>query len=98
MVVMSATLDAGLLAAQLRTDAVVTVEVERHPVDVSYRPPEPGEDLTTAVTRAVVDVVTAGNHSETGDILVFLPGVGAIERVSDSCRHRALVSARPTSS
>lgn len=81
MVVMSATLDAGLLAAQLRTDAVVTVEAERHPVDVSYRPPEPGEDLTTAVTRAVVDVVTAGNHSETGDILVFLPGVGAIERV-----------------
>ena len=42
IVVMSATLNAETLAARLRTDAVVKVEAERHPVTVSYRPPEPG--------------------------------------------------------
>ena len=45
------------LAARLRTDAVVKVEAERHPVTVSYRPPEPGEDLTDAAATAVVDAV-----------------------------------------
>ena len=34
--------------ARLRTDAVVKVEAERHPVTIGYRPPEPGEDLTDA--------------------------------------------------
>ena len=39
-------LDAEALGARLRTDAVVKVEAERHPVTISHRPPEPGEDLT----------------------------------------------------
>ncbi len=79
MIVMSATLDADLLAARLRTDAVVSVDAERHPVAISYRPAEPGEDLLDAVARSVRDATVDPVH--TGDILVFLPGVGAIERV-----------------
>ncbi|MEM9466938.1 MAG: ATP-dependent helicase HrpB [Actinomycetota bacterium] len=79
MIIMSATLDADLLAARLRSDAVVNVEAERHPVTISYRPPEPGEDLTDAVARATIDALGSADH--TGDLLVFLPGVAAIERV-----------------
>ena len=79
LIVMSATLDADVLAARLRTDAVVRVDAERHPVRVTYRPPEPGEDLLDAVSRATVHATTSAEHD--GDILVFLPGVGAIERV-----------------
>ena len=89
IVVMSATLDAEALAARLRTDAVVKVEAERHPVTISYRPPEPGEDLTDAAAAAVVDAV--GSDAHAGDLLVFLPGVGAITRVERSVR-RALGS------
>ena len=89
IVVMSATLDAEALAARLRTDAVVKVEAERHPVTISYRPPEPGEDLTDAAAAAVVDAV--GSDAHAGDLLVFLPGVGAITRVERAVR-RALGS------
>ena len=77
-------LDAEALAARLRTDAVVKVEAERHPVTISYRPPEPGEDLTDAAAAAVVDAV--GSDAHAGDLLVFLPGVGAITRVERSVR------------
>ena len=84
IVVMSATLDAEALAARLRTDAVVKVEAERHPVTISYRPPEPGKDLTDAAAAAVVDAV--GSDAHAGDLLVFLPGVGAITRVERSVR------------
>ena len=79
MIVMSATLDAELLATRLRTDSIVSVDAERHPVDISYRPPEPGEGLLDAAARVIGEVLGSGEH--TGDVLVFLPGVGAIERV-----------------
>ena len=79
LIVMSATLNADLLAARLRTDAVITVDAERHPVEISYQPPQPGEDLLEAVGRATVHATTSPHHD--GDILVFLPGAGAIERV-----------------
>ncbi|MDP7384003.1 MAG: helicase-related protein, partial [Acidimicrobiales bacterium] len=89
IVVMSATLDAKALGGRLRTDAVVKVEAERHPVTISHRPPQPGEDLTDAAAAAVVDAV--GSDAHAGDLLVFLPGVGAITRVERSVR-RALGS------
>ena len=88
IVVMSATRRRSA-GARLRTDAVVKVEAERHPVTISYRPPEPGEDLTDAAAAAVVDAV--GSDAHAGDLLVFLPGVGAITRVERSVR-RALGS------
>ncbi|MEM9201135.1 MAG: ATP-dependent helicase HrpB [Actinomycetota bacterium] len=79
MIIMSATLEADVVAARLRSDAIVSVDAERHPVEVSYRPPEPGEDLLDAVSRSVTDAVNSPAHR--GDVLVFLPGVAAIERV-----------------
>ena len=79
LVVMSATLDADVLAARLRSDAVVSADAVRHPVTVTYRPPEPGEELLDAVARATADALSSSAH--VGDVLVFLPGVGAIERV-----------------
>ena len=84
VIVMSATLDADVLATRLRSDAVISVEAERHPVAISYRPPEPGEELLDAVARATADAIADPAHG--GDILVFLPGVGAIERVARKLR------------
>ncbi|MEO0492509.1 MAG: ATP-dependent helicase HrpB, partial [Actinomycetota bacterium] len=84
IVAMSATLDADTLATRLRTDAVVRVDAERHPVAVTHRPPEPGDDLTDAAAATIVDVVGSSDH--VGDVLVFLPGVGAINRVDRALR------------
>ena len=84
VIVMSATLDADVLATRLRSDAVISVEAEHHPVAISYRPPEPGEELLDAVARATADAIADPAHG--GDILVFLPGVGAIERVARKLR------------
>ncbi len=86
VIVMSATLDAEVLATRLGTDAVVSVDAERHPVAVSYRPPGPGEDLVAATTSAVLNALSTPTH--VGDVLVFLPGVGMITRI-----HERLVSA-----
>lgn len=86
LVLMSATLDAHALATRLRTDAVVAVVATTHPVDVVHRPPAPGENVETAAVGAVVAVIDDASH--VGDVLVFLPGAGAINRVERDLRRR----------
>lgn len=79
IVVMSATLDAGPLAAYL---ACPTLEAEGRsfPVQVAYAPP--------AAARSIPELAAQGTEralSESiGDVLVFLPGVGEIRRTAES--------------
>ena len=104
VLVMSATLDGDRVAALLGAAApgdgpgeagpapVVTSESRSHPVDVRYAPRRPREWLEPAVVAAVR---TALRTEPEGDVLVFLPGAGEIERVADDLREALGASAGP---
>jgi ATP-dependent helicase HrpB len=92
LLAMSATPDTDALIDVLPDTTVIESEGRMHPVDIRWVPREPGtgrrrqgriEDATAAaVLRALRD--------ETGDVLVFLPGIGEINRTQ-----QALTSAVP---
>jgi ATP-dependent helicase HrpB len=79
LLVMSATLEGGPIAALLGRAPVVTSEGRMHSVEVRYRPRRPEEPVEAATAGAVRDVLEA----ERGDVLVFLPGAGEIRRVEE---------------
>ena len=82
VLVMSATLEGGPVAALLGDAAVVTSEGRAHPVEVIYRPRRSETRLEPAVAGAVRHALEA----EDGDVLVFLPGAGEIRRVEGLLR------------
>jgi len=76
LVVMSATIDAEPIAAWLGDAPILACEGRLHPVKIENRGRRSDERLEDHVTLAVRDLL----QEETGDILVFLPGVGEIRR------------------
>ncbi|MFT5530951.1 MAG: ATP-dependent helicase HrpB [Candidatus Poriferisodalaceae bacterium] len=82
ILVMSATIEVDRVAKLVGgpTPAPVVQSPGRaHRIDVHWFPPDAGERLERAVVRAVLDAV----EQFTGNVLVFLPGVGEISRVQD---------------
>jgi len=77
IVVMSATLDSGPVAAFLNGCPVVDVPGRLHPLDVGYAP-------GATVADAVGDVMQASR----GDVLCFLPGAFEIRRAIDDLHAR----------
>lgn len=77
IVAMSATADAGRFAALLDAP-VVESSGRQHPVDVRYAPPGRDERLESAVVSTIGRVLRECE----GDVLVFLPGIGEIDRVA----------------
>lgn len=73
---MSATAQSNQLSALLEDSPVVLSEGRSHPVDIRYLPRNRNDRLEIAVTEAVL---TALRETD-GDILVFLPGIGEINR------------------
>ncbi len=77
ILIMSATLDAAAAAALLGDAPVIEAEGRPYPVDIRYaetaRSREPAADTARAVRQALAE--------RDGDLLVFLPGAGEIERV-----------------
>jgi ATP-dependent helicase HrpB len=88
LIVMSATLDTEQLQAYLGQGAsgavpVLSVDAPRFPVRILHS--ESSVKDGAALARAVVSAVeTCLEEQPTGDILVFLPGMGEILRVRDS--------------
>lgn len=76
IIVMSATLDAEPVARFLGHCHRVRSEGRSHPVDITYLPGGPGVPLEGQVLRAARTALEDAD----GDILVFLPGVGEIQR------------------
>jgi ATP-dependent helicase HrpB len=74
----SATVAAGRLAALLGSAPVITAEARTYPVDVLYHPPARGERIEASVARTIHTALSDVD----GDLLVFLPGTGEINRVS----------------
>lgn len=82
ILVMSATLEGGPVAALLGGAPVVTSEGRTHPVEVRHHPRRPGRRLEAEVAALVREALAA----EPGDVLVFLPGAGEIRRVAGLLR------------
>ncbi|MBL8543029.1 MAG: ATP-dependent helicase HrpB [Hyphomonadaceae bacterium] len=85
IVVMSATLDAARIAALLGDAPVIVSEGRMFPVRHIYRSRDPRARLEDEVASAV----RAALGSETGSMLVFLPGVREIERTAELLRTSA---------
>ena len=89
ILVMSATLDAGPVAALLGNAPVITSAGRSFPVEERY--------MTAArdvrLPRRVADAVNSALHDTKGDILVFLPGAGEIS--SCAAQLRALAGKKP---
>lgn len=88
ILVMSATIDAGRIAALIgdtEPAPVVTSDAREHAVEVRWMPmPKRGRlepHLATAVTAAL--------DREVGDVLAFLPGMGEMRRVADLLEERS---------
>ncbi|HEY5875575.1 MAG TPA: ATP-dependent helicase HrpB, partial [Ilumatobacteraceae bacterium] len=92
---MSATIDAGRLAALLSAGsggaAVPVIEAggRPHPVDVRWFPKKPNERLEPAIST----VIQTALRREEGDALVFLPGAGEITRVAQQLETAGLPAA-----
>lgn len=79
ILIMSATLDTEVLAARLGNAPVITSLGKFFPVDFVYEPPPANEPLPQTAARAVGCAL----RDQTGDLLVFLPGVGEIHRTEE---------------
>jgi ATP-dependent helicase HrpB len=76
LIVMSATLHAGPIAAQLGNAPTIHSEGRAYPVSIEWMPGLGRETLDEHVGRALQEVL----QRRSGDALVFLPGVGEIHR------------------
>jgi ATP-dependent helicase HrpB len=76
ILVMSATLDTRAAADLLNGAPIIEAAGRSFPVEVRYAQRAPGDPIATVET-AVLDAL----QDRTGDLLVFLPGTGEIERV-----------------
>ncbi len=97
LLIMSATLETEALQKYLASQGLavtaVDVEAQRFPLEIRYLlKPVPERGLEAAVERACRQVV---DERPTGDLLVFLPGMGEIrrveERLADLAREQGLV-------
>jgi ATP-dependent helicase HrpB len=78
LVAMSATLEAGPLARFLGDAAVITSEGRSYPVTVRHLASPDEREMGRAVTSAITEALA----ETTGDVLVFLPGLGEIRRAA----------------
>jgi len=85
---MSATAQTQLFAHVLADDQgdapIVTSEGRTFPIDVRYVPRQRNDRLENAIT----DVVLGALNTDDGDILVFLPGIGEINRAQTLLKER----------
>lgn len=81
LVVMSATLVADPVARFLNAPTM-HVEGRCFPVEIEYQAPRERSRLEDEVARGVRRLLVRGVD---GDVLVFLPGVGEIQRASEAC-------------
>lgn len=85
VVVMSATLDVQSIAHYLGDCPVLSSRGRRFPVEIAWQPRPRDQPLEQAVARGVERVL----RDTDGDVLVFLPGKGEIQRATDALRTTA---------
>jgi ATP-dependent helicase HrpB len=85
VVVMSATVEPGPVAAYLGGCPVVDSAGRSFPVEVKYRPRRSDTPVSVAVADAVREVLA----ETTGDVLAFLPGLREIRQAADDLERLA---------
>ncbi|MFO1201737.1 MAG: ATP-dependent helicase HrpB [Tabrizicola sp.] len=93
LLVMSATLDAGPVAALMGGAPVVTSEGRAYPVETRWLPKPP--DASLRLEAVVAGAVKAALEETEGGMLVFLPGEGEIRRVEGMLAGLPGVTVRP---
>lgn len=93
LLVMSATLDAGPVAALMGDAPVVTSEGRAYPVETRWLPKPP--DASMRLEAVVAGAVKAALEETEGGMLVFLPGEGEIRRVEGMLSGLPGVAVRP---
>lgn len=95
IMVMSATIDTGLVQGYLENSKTVTGKGFLYPVEVIYQAIASGRDTFAAAAQAIVKTVAESAPDE--EYLVFLPGAGEIKNVQqqlesskETARHRVL--------
>ncbi len=83
MVIMSATLEAKRLSQFLLDCEVIDVPGKVYPLDLRHQNQSLSLRTDGAFYHRVVDAVFAAEQETQGDILVFLPGTGEIQRVRE---------------
>ncbi len=84
IVVMSATIDGARVASLMGDAPVIRSEGQAYPVQTRYL----GRDPLACIEDEVVKACLGALASETGSLLVFLPGQGEIMRVEERLRER----------
>ena len=77
ILVMSATLDVDTVSSLLGHAPIINCEGKTFPVDTHYMPRSTNAPIESAIAHSIKQVVS----NETGNLLVFLPGVREIRRV-----------------
>ncbi len=86
LVVMSATLDAGPVAAMLDNAPMISSDGRAYPVETRWLDSPPRKDVR--FEAALADLVLHALSEAEGGVLVFLPGEGEIRRMSALLEHR----------
>src|SRR6202034_3644897 len=84
LLVMSATLDGARVRALLGDASLIESKGRAFPVATRYVGRNPGARIEDEVARVTLDAL----GSESGSILVFLPGPGEIRRVAETLQAR----------
>ncbi|MBD1555560.1 ATP-dependent helicase HrpB [Vibrio sp. S9_S30] len=79
LLVMSATLDEMSLKKLLPSASYIESEGRGYPIEYRYAPLLPNDRLASAVAKQIRTLL----NSESGSLLVFLPGAGAINQVME---------------
>ena len=80
ILVMSATLDGGPVAALLDRAVIITAQGKAYPVEERYC----GDNTDKYATALIANVVQKALRETSGDILVFLPGAGEIRAAREA--------------
>ena len=78
LLIMSATLDAGQLAARIGQAAVIVSDGRSFPVEIRHQARPPGERIEETMARAILSAL----RDDDGSLLAFLPGQGEIRRTA----------------
>lgn len=77
ILIMSATLDGEKISERLGNAPILTSEGRQYPVNIIHVPAEKDDKLSSSVTQTILKAL----REQKGDLLVFLPGAGEINRV-----------------
>ena len=81
LMVMSATIDTELIGNYLDNSEVINGKGFLYPVTIEYKPIGAGKNYFDNAAQAIYEIVSSSDKDE--EFLVFLPGIGEINRVKD---------------